>query len=40
MNPYHHAVSSQREHGGAAADYQPIHNWFDSSRGHAIKRAG
>ena len=32
MNPYHHAVSSQREHGGRASDYQPLHNWFDASK--------
>jgi hypothetical protein len=32
MNPYHHAVSSQHEHGGTAADYQLIHNWFDQSK--------
>ena len=28
MHPYHHALSSQREHGGTAADYLPLHNWF------------
>jgi len=28
MHPYHHALSSQREHGGTAADYQALHNWF------------
>jgi hypothetical protein len=28
MNPYHHSLSSQREHGGTAADYQSLHNWF------------
>jgi hypothetical protein len=32
MHPYHHALSSQREHGGAAADYLPLHNWFDASK--------
>jgi hypothetical protein len=32
MHPYHHALSSQREHGGTAADYLPLHNWFDSSK--------
>jgi hypothetical protein len=29
MHCYHHALSSQREHGGAAEDYLPLHNWFD-----------
>src|ERR1700759_1128185 len=32
MHPYHHALSSQREHGGTAANYLPLHNWFDSSK--------
>src|SRR5208282_3825216 len=32
MHPYHHALSSQRTHGGAAADYLPLHNWFDASK--------
>ena len=32
MNPYYHALSSQREHGGAVADYLPLHNWLDSSK--------
>jgi hypothetical protein len=32
MNPYHHSLSSQREHGGTASDYQDLHNWFDSSK--------
>ena len=32
MHPYHHALSSQREHGGATADCLPLHNWFDSSK--------
>lgn len=31
-NPYHHALSSQRAHGGAAADYLPLHDWFDASK--------
>ena len=30
--PLHHALSSQRSHGGAAADYQPMHAWFDASK--------
>jgi hypothetical protein len=29
MHPYHHALSSQREYGGEAMDYLPLHNWFD-----------
>jgi hypothetical protein len=32
MHPYHHALSSQLEHGGAAPDYLPVHNWFDASK--------
>jgi hypothetical protein len=32
MHPYHHALSSQREHGGTAADYLPLHNYFDASK--------
>jgi hypothetical protein len=32
MNPYHHAVSSQRQYGGTISDYLPIHNWFDLSK--------
>ena len=32
MNPYYHALSSQREHGGAVADYLPLHNWLDWSK--------
>jgi hypothetical protein len=32
MHPYHHALSSQREHGGIVTDYLPLHNWFDSSK--------
>src|SRR4051812_3099312 len=34
MHPYHHAASSQRKWGGAAADYQAIHDWFDASKAH------
>src|ERR1700687_4473679 len=29
MHPYHHALSSQHEHGGEVIDYLPLHNWFD-----------
>jgi hypothetical protein len=32
MHPYHHALSSQREYGGEAIDYLPLHNWFDASK--------
>ena len=32
MHPYHHALSSQRRHGGQTADYLPLHNWFDFSK--------
>ena len=32
MHPYHHALSSQREHGSTAADYLPLHNYFDASK--------
>jgi hypothetical protein len=35
MHPYHHALSSQRRHGGQATDYLPLHNWFDQSKGIA-----
>lgn len=33
-NPYHHAVSSARKHGGAPEDYQAIHDWFDATKAH------
>ena len=32
MHPYHHALSSQRVHGGTAADFLPLHTWFDASK--------
>jgi hypothetical protein len=32
MHPYHHALSSQRRHGGETIDYLPLHNWFDASK--------
>jgi hypothetical protein len=32
MHCYHHALASQREHGGAAEDYLPVHNWFDAAK--------
>lgn len=31
-DPYHHALSSVRKWGGEAADYLPIHEWFDRSK--------
>lgn len=33
-HPYHHAVRSAKLFGGAAEDYQAIHNWFDESKAH------
>lgn len=32
-NPYHHAVSSARKHGGKWEDYHAVHAWFDESKG-------
>ena len=32
MHPYHHAQSSAKKHGGHSADYQYIHDWFDSTK--------
>lgn len=32
MNPYHHALSSAKKHGGVASDYIEIHHWFDESK--------
>lgn len=32
MNPYHHAVSSVKKHGGKPEDYHAIHQWFDESK--------
>jgi len=31
-HPYHHALSSVKKWGGTAADYLPIHAWFDESK--------
>lgn len=31
-HPYHHSLSSIKTWGGIAADYQPIHDWFDQSK--------
>ena len=33
-NPWHHAVSSARKHGGVPEDYLAIHEWFDASKAH------
>lgn len=33
-HPLHHAISSQKKHGGAIEDYLPIHNWFDETKAH------
>lgn len=30
---YYHALSSVRKWGGAVADYLPLHQWFDQSKG-------
>lgn len=32
MNPYDHARSSARIHGGCWEDYHPLHSWFDASK--------
>jgi hypothetical protein len=32
MNPYDHARSSARLHGGCWEDYHPLHSWFDASK--------
>ena len=33
-HPLHHAISSQKKHGGHIDDYLPIHNWFDETKAH------
>lgn len=33
-HPYHHALSSQKKHGGKWEDYIKIHNWFDETKAH------
>jgi hypothetical protein len=33
-HPYHHAISSQKKHGGRWEDYIKIHNWFDETKAH------
>lgn len=30
----HHAQSSARKFGGVAADYQAVHDWFDTTKAH------
>lgn len=32
MNPYYHAVSSAKKHGGVPSDYIEVHHWFDASK--------
>ena len=32
-HPYHHSLSSVRRWGGTTEDYQPLHDWFDQSKG-------
>ena len=32
MNPYYHALSSAKKHGGQPSDYQDIHDWFDETK--------
>lgn len=34
MNPYHHALSSVKKHGGKVEDYIEIHSWFDESKSY------
>lgn len=33
-HPLHHAISSQKKHGGKVEDYLAIHNWFDETKAH------
>ena len=33
-HPYHHAISSQKKHGGRWQDYINVHNWFDETKAH------
>jgi hypothetical protein len=33
-HPYYHAKSSAKKFGGAASDYQHIHDWFDQTKSH------
>ncbi len=33
-HPYHHALSSVKQHGGKPEDYQAIHDWFDQTKAH------
>lgn len=34
MKPYRHARNSVRKYGGKVEDYQPIHDFMDSSKAH------
>jgi hypothetical protein len=31
-HPYHHALCSVKKWGGTAADFLPLHSWFDESK--------
>lgn len=33
-HPFHHAISSAKQFGGAPEDYQAIHDFFDGSKAH------
>lgn len=33
-HPLHHAISSQRKHGGKWEDYIAVHSWFDETKAH------
>jgi hypothetical protein len=33
-HPLHHAISSQKKHGGTVDDYIKLHNFFDETKAH------
>jgi hypothetical protein len=33
-HPWHHAISSTKQHGGKPEDYLKIHDWFDQTKAH------
>lgn len=33
-HPLHHAISSQKKHGGHIDDYIKLHSWFDETKAH------
>jgi hypothetical protein len=33
-HPWHHAISSAKQHGGKPEDYLKIHDWFDQTKAH------